>query len=252
MLPAMTQRHAAALQRPAPLAGSATSPLHDRLLAAWSLDEASGLVRRDRAGQGIDLDGVGALPAVPATSGRMGSAARFIGNGQRLFTTSDALNFAGGPFFISAWFRYLPDGAGVVFSKWDNGDNNAYTVQMIGDSLYGVVGDAEGTTYTLGPVASLVTFQWYHVVLSYDPTADGAQLAMYVNLSLLTREMTAARRLSSAPFTLGARADDGALPLNGAVDEVCAWGRAATPADVIALYQQGAGLAYPFVAPHAL
>ncbi len=77
---------------------------------------------------------------------------------------------------------------------------------------------------------------WVHLAATYDGTADGSGVKLYLNGSELATDVTnksfttSSTNNNTAPFNIGGRNDTGGL--NGLTDEVGVWDRELTQSDV--------------------
>ncbi len=87
---------------------------------------------------------------------------------------------------------------------------------------------------------------WYHVVVTYDGTANIGSVNMYINGQLVTNntagvvgyQANGSGTNTPSPMTLGNRTDGG-FTYSGAMDEVAVYSTALSAADVLAHYQAG-------------
>src|SRR3990172_8901595 len=230
--------------------------LIDNLVSYWKLDESSG--------NAADSKGSNTL----ANNGSMAYTAAKINNGAAL-TDSKFLSIADasqagldvtGDFSISFWFR-SPSVNGKnpgVCGKWRaSSGNRGYMVNLNGPDTsninlafrYSSDGINDVIRNLSGALAVNTT---YHIVMAIDVSAGTC--AVYVNGSLATTFTglpSSVYDASSQPFEIGSNMGGAINYWNsgGWIDEFGFWARTLTGADVAALYNGGAGFAYPFTPP---
>src|ERR1039457_1855280 len=221
-----------------------SSTLASGLISYWTLDENSG--------NAIDIGG-GGNNGTPArvtqnVTGKINTAYAFnginsyidVGNKANLSLTTSGS--------ISAWI-YPTDVThmGMIVSKGNPGsDLNGFTFGFNYVLLYWELANsttAKGSGY---PIAGhIVNNTWYLVTLTWA----GSNVNLYLNGTAVTAPVaqTVTPVSSVYPFRIGARGDYlGSGLFQGTIDEVGAWSRALTPAEVASLYNTGAGSPYPF------
>jgi len=196
------------------------------LTAYYPLDGSA----EDVSGNGYDIDG-----DVSYTSGQVGQAASFDGNGD--FLSADPNPSVSGSFTLSVWLR----GAGfghtsypLAASKWQAGQNRDYLIGHHGPQgrLYAQFNrEPDGNKTTLfGPSPAIDT--WYHCVLTYD--AASQEGTFYVDGTTVDSGIGPFNDTAST-FVIGSK-DGGGNPWNGLVDDVRVYSRALSPSEVQSLY----------------
>jgi hypothetical protein len=155
---------------------------------------------------------------------------------------------AGAEFSLAAWVRASAaqeDGAGVI-ARGSGGGGEQYAIDIFGGTFrFFVRSEAGAAQVAQGPVGG--NGSWQHVVAVYSRTLN--RMKLYVNKAEVASSVPFFTGLlaNSHELSIGARqlsTTDYNLNLNGAVDDVRVYGRALTPSDIAALYDQA-----PLLAP---
>ncbi len=212
------------------------------------LDEAHGAAQfADNAAP--DRQGTCAAGACPVTGegvrGQVGLAAQFDGADDRV-ALADSAALRPTAFSVGAWV--MPAAASQtpvagllheLVGKWSAGTVN-YRLYLSDDLKPGLEWGCAGTDIKVNAGSPLIEAHWNHVL----GTFDGLKLRLYVNgIEAASHDLAATGACTSdAAVELGGKAG---LPasqfFNGALDEVVAYGRALTPAEVHELYRYQAG-----------
>lgn len=222
-------------------------PLSNALMAYWAFDEfGSEYAIKDDLNQFPGF-WIGAASNPYISNGKINSAANLTGTNTALFPASPMLNGVTIPAIsVSLWINqgdvitqnqyyfYVNSGGTTVAIKISTA-GNGFRVNF--DTPGGAISNFNSSTSTVQGV-------WYHVVLIYD----GSNVWLYVNGKLDTGPNAVAGTLllTNTTFYIGS---GGGLNFaqNAYVDEVGVWLRALTPDEVVELYNDGQGLAYPFL-----
>ena len=224
---------AGARSQPAPPAGKPGLAGVDH----WTFDDAAGTTAADSAGTAplTLLGGAG------WTAGRSGSALALNGAGQSAEAGKKLIDTEGTNYSVSAWVRFdRIDGAFQTIASQDGDRVSAFFLQYSGADRRLAFSFAGGRALA-NTVGEPVTGRWYHVVGVRDITAG--KLLVYVDgqlsgsLGVLGNADT-----STGTFAVGRGKFNGSPVdfLDGAVDDVRAYDRALSPAEISALYQGGA------------
>lgn len=210
--------------------------LTDGLLAYLKLDEASG-TRHDAHGA-YDFAEAG---TVGAGAGKIGSAADFAASNSDYLSNADLNDDLGATFSLSMWiyYRALP-GFSALY------DGAARTPAMfIAAPTLGY--DSGGYLDFSVPWSS---GEWQHLAV----VQSGGGRTYYRNG--VQTAVGAGAAASAGTLVLGANVSGGGSPWDGLIDEFGAWSRALGESEILALYNGGAGLAYPLATggpfPHFL
>lgn len=231
------------------VANTATTPPPSTLaaLANWKFDSAAGNV--DSSGNGKTLT-IGAGASI-TPAGRFGSALLTKGGDPSSAATSGPVLNTAGSFTVAAWVKLdnltewrtfvNQDGSNVSgfwlqYSQWVN--NNKFVLTMHD------VDSTASTAFRAVSTTTPVVGQWYHLVGVRDKAAG--TMKIYVNGKLegttaYTGGWAANGNLNIGRGKWGGPADWVA----GAIDEVSAYGRALTDAEIAAIFAAGGGATPP-------
>lgn len=191
---------------------SLSVPSDPRLLAYWKLDETSGIVAKDSAG-----DHDGQLNEPDWVTGQVGGAADFNGSGDVISVPhADTLSLQA-EFTFSAWFRLdavLASGSYRILSKESLGQNDNYFLSLQDGALYlGIDGEFFSPPYSFFPGV------WYHVAATFDDDAD--EVRIYVDgVEELSVSTSARLAPNTDPLYLGSNWQGGTKGFRGPLDEI--------------------------------
>jgi hypothetical protein len=224
------------VQRALTWAGEAVvDPLSVGLVAHWKLDETSGTLAEDAAG---NHDGT--LTNGPTwTSGKVGGALNLDGvNDHVLVPHQDGLSLTSA-LTLSAWIR--PDGLTgwrTIATKGTVSFKENYWLGLNGNTL--VFGFFDGSAYPeyATPVLGLSAGAWQHVAASFD---DGAnQIRFYLNGALVhTVTATTTPLANSGALMLGSSSL--AESFDGLLDDIRIYNRILSAAEVAQLAAPAGG-----------
>jgi hypothetical protein len=200
----------------ASLVASPTASLSVGLLAYYRFDGSLA----DASGNGQTLTALSGPAYIPGVLGQGAS---------EMSLTRAAVAGVGSACSLSAWFKVGEDGASHVLGFGNLGFSVELDANLTdGSNVFGLIDDP-----SLPFDVSLVQGDKIHVVF----VTDGAGSEFYVNgVSRGTSPTVPSVDLSAAAFTLGGNAGPAT-----ATDEVGVWDRALTAAEVLLLYDGGAG-----------
>lgn len=219
--------------------------LTDGLVAVYRLNEASG-------------DAVDALGNYPCTAtgapdsvgGQLGAARQF--SAAKYFkrpADEAAFDMLLSDWAVSAWVYLTSDVLGTVVCKGatNSTDPGWWVLHLNGAGLYAQFGN--GSTRVALNRTPITLNAWHHLVVNWD--RDGS-LAIYIDGSVAANQ-SASIAASSAisvnnanAFGLGVVANTSGSPWVGRLDEVMIYSRILDATERAALWNGGAGLAYPF------
>jgi len=209
--------------------GAGGSTLLTGLVSYWKMDEVSnGSVPVPRA----DSFGANTLTdnnTVASAVGIISNAALFtLGNTESLSLASLSLT---APYSVSFWVS--PN----AIIATNQGCFESSTLFMF---LQGTTGKMVlQNTGSFATVAAVGTGAFHHIVC----VLNGASSAIYLDNVKATGTVSGN---SSGATRIGSTSGGGGEFLDGKIDEFGLWSRALSDADVLALYNGGAGLTYPF------
>ncbi len=147
---------------------------------------------------------------------------------------------------VSAWVNRI--GSSTIITKDRVGPSGDYTFVFEVSSTGAVsmtVRLSTGTSLTLNSVSNISTNTWYHLVSTYD----GTSIKLYINGTLntsvstgngLSEATTRSFSIGSIKYTTASHSNF----FNGSIDEVRAYNRVLSAAEITALYQ-GVGVSRP-------
>ncbi|MCF7838580.1 MAG: hypothetical protein K9N49_08105, partial [Candidatus Marinimicrobia bacterium] len=219
------------------------SPLLNGLVSFWSFEGDF----RDRHGpnHGSPAAGVSA-----ANQGSLVGTAPFFNGSSSAYVTcgNDAsLNITGTAHSMAAWvYNQSPSKRSDIISKGrDYTSNYGYHMWWQNNTVVISYRLSNGHNNVLTH-AGLAGDTWHHLAATFDGTTG----RLYVNGALVASTVQAGSIGSaSTAFTIGAHSagpTGWGYQWHGKIDEVGIWNRVLGPAEVAALFQDGAGQAYSF------
>lgn len=215
------------------------------LVSHWKLDEASG--------DALDAHGSHNLTdtnTVGSAAGKIGNARDFEDANSEYFVIADHADFSAGSsdFTVTAWVKAesLPGENKRILCKI----NNAVTLLEY-DLFYWGASSTKFAWYIKGSGDFLVdsvvpsTGTWYFVVAWYNATTHEQGIQVN-NGTASTGTVIGSPSDTAAPFCIGSVDGLATTFWDGLIDEVNFWRRLLTDDEKTALYNGGAGLAYPF------
>jgi len=209
------------------------------LLGFWKLDETSG-ARIDVSGNGRNLTPSETITTVPGPFGGSCAAFRRTGYLQNSVLTP---TFTGTTITASLWVRLLTLEEGSFMTQWSGG------------GWLNLGSSPSGLRFGFGHdcldriIVPVSTGTWHHVTQSWDGnqirvTVDGSEYTLNkANMPENPPRLTNA----NAPFDIGCSDTwNGSSRANADICCVGMWKRALSAAETTALYNNGAGLSYPF------
>ncbi len=239
------------------------SPLICNLVSYWKFDEVSG--------NAADSKGNNTLTNNNGTSfftGIIGNGADLELSSSQSFSITNAaqtgLGFTGS-FSLSFWakFEQLPSSAGSTFSvffksdgdvtrsyaiRFNNNVTNGFECEAYGDGTTGTVraGFSSGAAVSVGDVGV-----WRHYAATFN--ASTVTWTLYKGGSAISSNTVnngsfSTIYTSTNPVQIGgANYQGGGVSFfDGGMDEIGAWNRVLTGAEITSLYNSGAGFQYPF------
>ncbi|MFI5846044.1 LamG-like jellyroll fold domain-containing protein [Catenuloplanes sp. NPDC051500] len=196
-------------------------------VGAWPLDEGSGTVTADTAG---DHDGT--LIGAPAwTTGHDGGALQFSGNGQSVDTAGPVVDTTNS-YTAAAWVKLDSLGGWATAVGQDGANRSAFFLQYSSADNRFAFSFAGGRA--LAPDVP-ETGRWYHLAGVRD-VADGS-ITLYVDGQRAGTTRACHGDASSGPLTIGrARYNSGPVDFwRGAIDDVRVYDRALSAAEIAEL-----------------
>ena len=204
----------------------------------WRLDTGSGTTATDSSPEGND----GTLVGTPVWTAGIRNGALDLAGGDRVVVPDDPALDVSGPLTLMAWVRPAAVQTASVIKKARANSVNGYELALssTGKPFVRFNQASSGNTYRLLGSANYPTSGtvWTHLAATFD----GGEIRFYVNGTLDTTAAAAGLVVSAnaIDLALGAQ-DDGATPLNGAVDEATIYPVALTAQQVVAAWWRAVG-----------
>ena len=205
----------------------------------WPLDEADGDANDYHGGLTLTDNNT-----VTSTDGNFGTARQFTAANSEYFSLDDRrLDVDGGSFTFALWLKLDSTSVfGRTLLCKNNSGAREYLLNVDGASaLNFVTGDGTATTAT-----TISTGTWYFVVGGYD--AGNALAFIQLNdEAMVTAAVATPAAAEAVEFRLGRDKDLAVSEYwDGAIQSVGFWRRVLSEGDIARLYNNGAGLPYPF------
>lgn len=229
--------------------GGGGSPLLDSLIAVWEFNEIAGTGFADVVG---GSNGTGYV-TTPNQAGKLGVAVKIGYKGSivvpyasRLATQSDRIS-------LSAWFKLdtIPSVAGYDESFITLWDNTYHIVARLwaesGDNkVWGEIHNtAAGEHYVNSGAVTVSPGTWYHAVLVSE--GAGRTIKLYLNgVQTAGTSFVGTLHAFDGNITIGNQQNTYEQSVRGVMDQTGYWYQRLMPADIVLLYNSGAGRAHPF------
>lgn len=223
------------------ISATQSSELLTALEAYFTLDEESG-TRADSTANGNDLSDNN---VTGFAAGKIGNAAVF--DGSNYLSREELANIADGPFTVSLWAKFdvtaQLDGSlncpGIGLFNEHIAHLDLWYTDTVGATGWYVVNWTGSYANVSTPVP--MDNGWHHYVLTYDPDTPTMQLWMD---GVMVSSDTSAESFYDGYGELRFGYADALLV--GSLDEAGIWSRVLNDLEIAQLYNNGAGLAYPF------
>lgn len=232
------------LRNPIPGGVAAPSPLLNNLISYWKMDE--------NISSGSRSDSVDGHPwgdngnHVTNAVGIIGLAAA-SGASTMFLTNADHADFSGGvSFSIQTWVKFtsVVNNAPII-AKWGASPDIEWVFLPLSGSLQWIVRDLVNVANVSVTATTPSTGAWHHLCVGFDSTNQVIWLQVDGAARATTAYLTAVRD-TTIVMMLGQYSNFSGNNFSGAIDEVGYWKRVLTSAEVVQLYNSGAGLAHPF------
>ncbi len=207
----------------------------------WNLDEGAGTTAADSSG----LGNTGTLVNSPTwVSGHSGNALDFANNGHSYVTVAPATSLANlyaNGMTVAAWINPRSAGGGSLGRIVDKDNNDAgWFLAMNGTTAVRfAVDDYLTSEPSRVSTAVLKLNQWQHVAATWDGSAQGANIHIYINGVLADGSAVNGSggldNDSGTPLAIGNRAVDLARGFDGTIDEVRVYNGVLSAAEIAAL-----------------
>jgi hypothetical protein len=222
------------------------------LVAYWKLDESSsGSGQVDRTDSGPNAFTLTDYNTTPSGTGKVGNCGSFAAaNTEYLSRADDTRLRMGAAVFFDFWVNRASLATQVLLTKGDtNTTNGEFVIYITGDPSFifrlRTTAGNQNLTLTGGPYTI-----WTYYYCYYDASA-GKIYAGKNNSAVQELAISGTPYTGSGNLYVGAQYYNAAMvnPMNGLIDEIGIWNRILTPAEILARYNGGAGLTYPFLTP---
>lgn len=221
--------------------------LTDGLIAYYKLDSA-----------GITADAHGANTltnnnSTPTTTGKINQAGDFLAASSRSLSVTLAAMDSAAAFSLTFWFQRANASHTITVGTRGSTTNRTNVMIWTDGNVYFQIGT--GGNYYGSVAHGISTGAWGFMAMTFDGSqgTTANRTKGYVNGTQQTLSFpngspgtTLASNANQGPFYIGL--ETSTRYSTGQIDEVGVWNRAITGAEVTALYNGGAGLAYPFSA----
>lgn len=224
--------------------------LTDNLVSYWKFDESSG-----NAADSVGSNTLTNNNTITYAAAKINNGADMESGSSQYFSAADSagLSFTGDMSW-SFWLKPESDTQAVLMMKIGSSGQRAYYGQLLSSTTVRLGISSNGTTVTIRdvtvPTVTMDGTTWVHIVMVYDASAGSVEVftngtSRGTNTGLPTSIFD-----GTTAFEFGSYQEGGARSnyYDGALDEMGAWNRVLTSAEVTSLYNSGAGLAYPFSA----
>ena len=219
----------------------------DNLLAYYKLDEnAANTTVADAHSTNTGTSSTNTNNLYNA-SGKINSAFDFLASSSERVGMGDVL-YINYPLSVNCWFKVPTPSTRQVFVGKNSSvlNERRYMFDMISSKIHGICHRATGTPEVIGDTTILAN-TWYMTTFT---VASNGTMSIYLNGSsdaTPVANTAAVLDVAEQPLTIGV-GDYGTFYgyVTGLVDEVGIWDKELTAAEVLELYNSGAGLAYPF------
>jgi len=219
--------------------------LLDNLVAYYKLDEVDG----ERFDSSINNLNLSAINTVPNAVGKIGNAALFTAaNQESLVTTGTdktAFSFPNESYSFCLWIYANTITTSFILSKFGIVGQRQYRILFSPTQIRfehigaGQIIAIASNSFIPNPL------QWYFVAAVYDHSSQTITLYVNNDTPAVAAATGGSATVDAAEFYIGS--SNGVTSwFDGRIDEVGSWRRALTSAEIEQLYNNGAGLTYPF------
>jgi hypothetical protein len=181
------------------------------------------------------------------TNGISGPAGNFNGSTNLVSVPNTTQLTILSPVAVAAWVNPTVNSGratdSTIISKQDADTTVTFWLRLRGNSDGKIRFVIKTDTNGVNGTTVIPINKWSHIVGTYD----GAIVNIYFNGVLNGKSTISVSALSSTnPLSIGAKANGGGDFFPGAINDVGVWNRILTASEVTQLYNDGAGLTYPF------
>lgn len=214
-----------------------------KLNSYWKLDEASG-TRADSVGSNTLTDN----NTVSSAAGKISNAADFERSDSEWLSHADdpTLSTNGMSFTVCAWVK--PESVGInqhILGKgWDDGAQQEYNMGINDSNTFRMEWYDGSPQVNINSGVTASAGNWYFVAIRYNYSQGNIRVR--VNSTDSTPSSVNQNSSTGGVFGIGKGGSAAGAYFDGLVDEVGFWKRYLSDAELLRLYNSGAGLTYPF------
>ncbi len=203
------------------------------LVGWWKFDESEGSIAADSSGNGND----GSLQGDPVwrpNMGKIAGALEFDGSGDYVKIGNESKFDIAGQITVSAWVNIvsIPAEWTAIVTKGDSAWR--FSTESADRRFHFAIG---GSTWLNGQ-KRVSANEWHHIVGIYD----GRRMRTYIDGKLdVSKSSNEGIRSNDYPVYIGENAEQTGRFWRGLIDDVRIYNYALKEADIIALYEEGAG-----------
>ena len=202
------------------------------LVAHWALDEGSGTIAYDSAG-----DSDGTIYGANWTSGQIDGALEFDGLDDYVSCGTGAALTGTGPFSASAWVQTgTAKGQKIMGQRSETTADGSYGTSILEDGRVQFWVYNSGYGFLFQSSVTVNDGLWHHVAVVRTNSTDGE---IYVDGSLVGSGTGPVKSLNYVPVWIGGPGFTGPFCFDGKIDDVRIYDRALSGAEVEQLYQSG-------------
>lgn len=210
-----------------------------QLVAHYKLDEIGGSVAADSAGGNNGT--LYNTPTWAPTDGRIGGSLNFNAVQNEYVRIPQSTSLEPSAITVATWIKRI--GAQVTYAGIVNKVHPLHTMSYnlrffhaSDDLLEFIVVDSSGTYGRILATTPLTSNEWYHLLVTYDPSAPAPQLRMYINGILNVSEtFTNPMDHGAGDLFIGSNDATGGF-FNGSLDDIRIYNHGMSDAEVSALY----------------
>jgi hypothetical protein len=223
------------------------------LVATWKLDESSdGSGQVNRADSGPNAFTLTDHNTTPSGTGKISNGGSFTAANTEYFSRADDARLRmGAAVFFDFWVNRASQATQAILSKGDtNTSNGEFVIYItsVPSFIFRLRTTAGNQNLTLsgGPY----TNAWTYYYCYYDASAGKIYAGMN-NSAVQELAINGTPYTGSGNLYVGAQLYNAGIvnTMNGLIDEVGIWDRVLTPDEILARYNGGAGLTFPFSIP---
>ena len=223
--------------------GDLALTLTDDLVSYWRLDDnttTSAVIDIHNSNPGTVANNENNYSSEQSIAGKINTAFDLDGTtNEYVAASSTGLPTGNNPRTLACWIKTNQPNAGVILNYGSGTGHEVFIYVSNWDGAGNFYVGFRGNDFDSG--IKVDDDEWHFVVFTFN----GSLMATYVDGVAGVSQEDTTDTATGSNFYIGRR-QDGLYSFNGSVDEVAIWSRALTQPEITALYNGGAGLAYPF------